>query len=269
MGKISRARKKELLKQYYDGDTVGRAAVYRYLDMQKATRNPKLSPAISADELLLLRDNLTPQDNDIYMGYAALTETFSSFAKSIWSWDQACNHSFYRILAIIGPLGEILRTAHNHKDFIFYEEVQDAFYTRLKTLEEEIPMIWELSKYSIIFLHRYDFIMHFLGNYTDFDINFLCADLTQVECDFNILRNCILVLRQLTSENKINEIIIPKKVINILEKMSEVSIDDLKPNEEVKSSLVELFNFIPNTFPSAINSDFLERLIRTELLESL
>ena len=49
MASVPRKRKNELLKNYYDGDTVGRAAVNRYLDMQRG-----VNPAINANELMFL-----------------------------------------------------------------------------------------------------------------------------------------------------------------------------------------------------------------------
>ena len=47
MASIPRKRKNEILKMYYDGDTVGRAAVNRYLDMQR-----NIAPKITSEELI-------------------------------------------------------------------------------------------------------------------------------------------------------------------------------------------------------------------------
>ena len=73
MASIPRKRKNEILKMYYDGDTVGRAAVNRYLDMQR-----NIAPKITSEELIFLKENFNEYDNQVYRSYAKLTETFST-----------------------------------------------------------------------------------------------------------------------------------------------------------------------------------------------
>jgi len=272
MASIPRKRKNELLKNYYDGDTVGRAAVNRYLDMQRG-----VNPAINANELMFLRETLTEYDNEIYRGYAKLTEVLGTLGQNVWGWGEAFSHAFYKMFYYLDATTPLIKEFASNKNF-FSANLEQACSVRISFLKGDMAFTWDMLKRSAILIYRHNLIIQALGITSNFDTGFLCYDPLQVEIDFSALKSSILALMQAIYSYKNQQrskvppktqIAIPDEVETILENATKVQIDDLKPTKEVQDSLLAIFSQVPNTFPSVINSDFLDRVIRNDLLSNI
>ena len=182
MKKLSQKRKKELIKNYPDGNTTGRAFIEYLVEKKKAEKDPQIKITLDTDELNFIRQNLkNSEDKEALNPYLILYRVLANYNHWIEYYQQIFYHGIFRALASLQPIGSEIQHLHLLNSFLpkeseesrnLIERSQKDIHSNLEILNNIFLHNWKhLILVGIKNLHYYSFSLENIKERTQLDID--------------------------------------------------------------------------------------------------
>lgn len=249
MKKLTKKRKTELVKQYPDGEAIGKAIVEDYLNLERRSLGVlhDSSSALSNDEIAFLLSTIqAEEDIQAYNRRVEFRDAIYLLANMVSCFDNIFFCGYFRALGLIQPtetaLDALRRAPNLLDDFSFKGKALNM----LIQLGGELLPSWNIVKNGLRGLYIYDSILGTIGEIQNFDFSVIRPDMENYTNGFLNLQNdakhFLSTVENFTAatKGKRRKLSVSRKVTKAVTEVIDSDIEELKPSEEAQKVLLTL-----------------------------
>jgi len=274
LSKLTKKRKSELLKQYPDGEAIGRAYIEFYLDNHyRVLRNKDYKPILEAEELEFLQSNLIPIEvYSAYKPFFELREALVRLHNAGILYEQSFDHALYQCIHVIQSIAlEIeaiyaLSDSQGENTKAYKERFLQLYSNHILMANDNFRIVYEgLLPFSLLGLYHQDYLIEKLGEIYNFDFSVMRNPMESYESNFNSLHQVNkyllnVIIRQLQEAGDKAIVDMPHEAVTMFEGLDSMKIEDYRVKKATKIQ-IEKYVKIHDKFSAGFTNNIIDMFL--------